>query len=328
MDLDKNIKYDHLQELGGSNYEIVDGEPNIKGWKVRNHEGRKIGKVDELLFDPVSQKVRYLVVDLDASELGLEDDRKVLVPIGVASIHDKKKYDNDVEDRDDDDNGDKVRLAGDDVLDSPYQNSRFNPHNERHLVSVPVDINQLRTLPAYKKHYVSPEVESAVMRVFQGVDNTAPYTYDSDFYKHEHFNEDRFYQSPIEGANVRGTEKIPVIEESLEIGKEAVETGRARIRTRIIEKPVEGKLDVREEHVNVERTPVNRPVSSDDTNLFKEGEIEIREFAEVPVVKKEARVVEEVSLNKEVKEKEETIRETLRSTEVDTERINRDKKKR
>jgi sporulation protein YlmC with PRC-barrel domain len=90
MDSVKNVKYDHLQELGGSNYEIVDGEPNIKGWKVRNHEGRKIGKVDELLFDPVSQKVRYLVVDLDANELGLDDDRKVLVPIGVAAIYDKK----------------------------------------------------------------------------------------------------------------------------------------------------------------------------------------------------------------------------------------------
>jgi stress response protein YsnF len=103
-----------------------------------------------------------------------------------------------------------------------------------------------------------------------------------------------------------------------------VETSRTRIKSRIIERPVEAKLDVREEHVNVERTPVDRPVSSEDSNLFKEGEIEIREFAEVPIVKKEARIVEEVSLNKEVKEKEETIRETLRSTEVDTERIKRE----
>ncbi len=45
------------------------------------------------------------------------------------------------------------------------------------------------------------------------------------------------------------------------------------------------------------------------------------EHAEVPVVTKEARVVEEISLNKEVKETDETIRETIRNTEIEAERI-------
>jgi hypothetical protein len=118
-----------------------------------------------------------------------------------------KKHDDDVDDHDDDDDSGKVRLAGPETLDSPYQKSNFNPHNERHLVSVPVDVSQLLALPAYKKHYVSPEVESTVMRIFQGEDSTGRDTYNSDFYEHEHFNEDRFYESPSEGANVRGTER-------------------------------------------------------------------------------------------------------------------------
>ena len=47
----------------------------------------------------------------------------------------------------------------------------------------------------------------------------------------------------------------------------------------------------------------------------------MRETAEVPVVSKEARVVEEVSLDKEITERQETIRDTVRNTEVDVEQI-------
>ncbi len=52
---------------------------------------------------------------------------------------------------------------------------------------------------------------------------------------------------------------------------------------------------------------------------FKEGEIEIVEHAEVPVVNKEARVVEEVQIDKEIGEREEIVREKLRKTQVDVE---------
>ena len=40
-----------MQELGGSDFEIRDGQPNIKGWKVRTDSGERIGEVDELIFD-------------------------------------------------------------------------------------------------------------------------------------------------------------------------------------------------------------------------------------------------------------------------------------
>lgn len=117
---------------------------------------------------------------------------------------------------------------------------------------------------------------------------------------------------------------IPIIEENLQVGKREVETGGVRLRSRIVERPVEENLRLRHEHVRIERNPVNRPVSASDLNTFKEGEIEMTERAEVPVVNKEARVVEEVSLSKEVEEREETIRDTVRRTEVDVENLNRD----
>jgi len=116
---------------------------------------------------------------------------------------------------------------------------------------------------------------------------------------------------------------IPIIEENLQVGKREVETGGVRLRSRIIERPVEEHLRLREERVNVTRNPVNRPVGENELNTFREGTIEMTEHAEVPVVNKEARVVEEVSLNKEVEERDEVVRDTIRKTEVDVENLNR-----
>ena len=115
---------------------------------------------------------------------------------------------------------------------------------------------------------------------------------------------------------------IKVIQENLEVGKREVERGGVRVRSRIVEKPVEESLRLREERVSVQRTPVNRPATDADLNTFQEGEISLTEHAEVPVVSKTANVVEEISVGKEVNERVETIRDTVRNTEVDVENIN------
>lgn len=121
-------------------------------------------------------------------------------------------------------------------------------------------------------------------------------------------------------ANTAGA-TAQVIEENLQVGKRVEQTGGARLRSRIVERPVEANVRLREEHINVERRPVDRPATDADFAAFKEGEIEITESAERAVVGKEARVVEEVSLGKEVTEREEIIRDTVRKTEVDVERL-------
>ena len=115
-----------------------------------------------------------------------------------------------------------------------------------------------------------------------------------------------------------------VIEENLEVGKRVEQTGGARLRSRIVERPVEASVRLREEHVTVDRHPVDRPATDADFNAFKEGTMEVTESAERAVVAKEARVVEEVTLGKEVSEREETIHDTVRKTEVDVERLDTD----
>ncbi|MEW6613622.1 YsnF/AvaK domain-containing protein [Thermithiobacillus tepidarius DSM 3134] len=118
-----------------------------------------------------------------------------------------------------------------------------------------------------------------------------------------------------------GETRIPVIEEELKVGKREVERGGARVYSHMTETPVEEQVRLREERVDVERRPVDRPASEAELNAFQEGTMEIRTTAEEPVVSKEARVVEEVVVGKEATEHTETIRGTVRATEVEVESL-------
>jgi uncharacterized protein (TIGR02271 family) len=114
---------------------------------------------------------------------------------------------------------------------------------------------------------------------------------------------------------------IQVVEENLEVCKRTVETGGVRLRSRIVARPVEESVRLREERVTLQRTPVNRPATAADLNAFQEGQIELHETAERAVVSRTANVVEEISVGKEVTEREEVIRDTVRKTEVDVEQL-------
>ena len=141
---------------------------------------------------------------------------------------------------------------------------------------------------------------------------------ESNYTEAQNYDNQRNY---AETSDLKSDAAIPVIEEELKVGKREVERGGARIKSRIIEKPVEANVRLREEHVVVNRRPVNREVTQADLNNFGEGEIELTERAEVPVVGKQARVVEEVEVGKQVEEREQTIRDTVRRTDVEVEEM-------
>jgi uncharacterized protein (TIGR02271 family) len=113
---------------------------------------------------------------------------------------------------------------------------------------------------------------------------------------------------------------IPVVEEDLRVGKREVDHGRVRVHSHVVEEPVEETVELREEHVNVERRPANRPADARDWNTFEDRTIEMSEMSEEAVADKRARVVEEVELSKDVDTRQETIRDTVRRTEVDIDR--------
>ncbi len=114
---------------------------------------------------------------------------------------------------------------------------------------------------------------------------------------------------------------IPVVREELEVGKRPVVTGGVRIYSRTVEEPVEEQVRLRQERVVVDRQPADRTASVPDQESLRDQTIDVVEMSEEPVIQKRARVVEEVRVGKESTERTETVRETLRHTEVKTEPI-------
>jgi uncharacterized protein (TIGR02271 family) len=120
------------------------------------------------------------------------------------------------------------------------------------------------------------------------------------------------------GAQAGDSARIPVIEEQLVVGKREVERGGVRVRSYVTEQPVHEQIRLREERVNVERRPVDRPA---DADAFREQSVELRATGEEAVVEKTARVVEEVLVGKDVTQRQENIGDTVRHTEVQVEQL-------
>ena len=120
-------------------------------------------------------------------------------------------------------------------------------------------------------------------------------------------------------------EHIPIVEEELRVGKREVERGGARVQTRVEETPVTEQVNLREEHVSVERRPVNQAISASDLDrgdLLQNREVEMTARAEEAVVGKEAVVREELVVRKTAEERTQNISDTVRHTEVEVDRDN------
>jgi uncharacterized protein (TIGR02271 family) len=107
-------------------------------------------------------------------------------------------------------------------------------------------------------------------------------------------------------------------EEQLRVGKREVGRGTVRVRSYVVERPVEEQVSLRQERVEIERRPVDRPVEPGDP-VFQEKVIEASERGEEVVVDKRARVVEEVGIRKDVGTRTETVRDTVREQKIDIE---------
>lgn len=120
-------------------------------------------------------------------------------------------------------------------------------------------------------------------------------------------------------AATGGEERIPLGEEQLRVGKRLAQGGRVRVRSYVVETPVEETVTLRDEHVSVERRTVDRAPTQADEVLFSERVIEATESDEEAVVSKTAHVTGEVVVSKTADERVETVRDTVRRTEVEVE---------
>jgi uncharacterized protein (TIGR02271 family) len=109
---------------------------------------------------------------------------------------------------------------------------------------------------------------------------------------------------------------VPIVEEEV-VGKREIQRGGVRVFQRVEERPVSESVTLREESVVVERHAVDRAVSGSEAAFGQTADVVVTTTEEVPVVSKEARVVEEVVVGKTETERIETVHDTVRRTDVE-----------
>jgi uncharacterized protein (TIGR02271 family) len=208
-------------------YELVDKDRDIRGWKVQDHAGNVLGKVTELIVDTERETVTHIVVDKETQyairDIEIADDRIVLGATATAM--------------------------------------------NRGGVSAAAETVRIET--------VAPAVDA------------------------------------------QGDMRLQVIEERLRVGKRQVEQGGVRVSSHVTDSPAQAQVQLKEEHVEVTRRVVDRTATATDLANLTNRTVDVVERAEVAVVAKEARVVEEVVVKRDVEERNETVNETVRRKDVE-----------
>jgi hypothetical protein len=104
--------------------------------------------------------------------------------------------------------------------------------------------------------------------------------------------------------------------------------GGARVTSSVIETPVEETVTLKEETVKANRKEADRVLDADEAeDAFEEKTVEMMGTKEEAEVQKEARVVGEVELKKEAKERQKTVSDTVRKADVEVEEVGASSKK-
>jgi PRC-barrel domain len=244
------MKHRKLQELDRSDFQIIEGDPDIRGWDVKDATGQKIGEVEELIVDAAEKKVRYMVVDLKGKAKDLKE-HPVLIPIGMATLHEKE----------------------DDVL---------LPN---------INIDQLNKLPEYDRDRLDNDVEKQICTVlgrgeFQS-GRPAENSNSGEFYRHDYFNDDNLYKNRLHQAEpVRNSNRETEYDKGLRLWEMRSEGGiisgshgnsdrtqdlddernsSDRIRSR------RQAYEERKRHTSEERTHSNREDHSIERRIRDEG---------------------------------------------------------
>lgn len=104
---EKNLNY--LSEL--SDYKVASDDPDIRGWKIKDRDGRTVGKVDDFIVHKGSERVVYVDVEVDKDLIDIDRDpfqkepsstgvseyidrsgeNHVIIPIGMVDIDTEHK---------------------------------------------------------------------------------------------------------------------------------------------------------------------------------------------------------------------------------------------
>jgi uncharacterized protein (TIGR02271 family) len=261
-------------------FKVADGDPDIRGWDVKSSDGRKIGKVEELLVDTAAMRVRYIEVELDKKAAGLDENRHVLVPIGTARL-------------DDDDDDVYVNMASADLASMPaYDRNSFGRDYETSL----------------RSRYAAGTAGA-------GAAAAAGTGRDEDFYGHDLYDDREFFGKRRQGRE--NENYLTLAEERLNVDKRRQEAGEVQVRKVVETEHVRESVPVTREEVTVERRPVSADAARDTDVRIGEDEIRVPVMEEKVVAEKRVVPKEEVVIKKGAVTEEQTVEADLRKERLD-----------
>jgi photosynthetic reaction center H subunit len=222
-----------------NDFEVAEGYPDIRGWRVASADGQEVGKVHDLLIDVDQMRTRYLDVRLTKELAASPGDRDVLVPIGTAQV-----------------------VEGKDVVRVPLTAERFG------LLPVYDHGRLTRTHELeVRRHFSLGEAAAAA------VAGTAATTAARDFYDDEGYDDRRFFgkRRPREDAEIaaRRVDAERAEAARVDAARDADVRRDAEVRRDATERAVERDTrDTREARDNEIRVPVER----DDAVVLKRGD--------------------------------------------------------
>ncbi|MFM2304070.1 MAG: hypothetical protein RLZZ135_1480 [Cyanobacteriota bacterium] len=244
----------------------------------------KVGSVDDILVDDRGS-FRYFVINTGVWILG----KKTLLPIGLARIDTTHR-----------------RVYADTLSKSQVEGlPEFDGLN-----SVNYEQEE-RTRGVYRAATV--DTENPLRDAAMASSSTAPTfpPYDADTYDYDR-------DAALYDLNDPARQNLKLYEERLIANKTRQKTGEVAIGKRVETEAAKVAVPVEKERVVIERTPGDAKAVSVGEADFQAGEVARMEvYEEVPEIRKETYVREEVNIRKEVDRETVTAEEQLRREELD-----------
>lgn len=287
-------------------YKVADGYPDPRGWDVKTSDGRKVGKVDDLIVDTEAMRVRYVSVEVDRSlgelardaatpgDQGAADGTHTLIPVGSVQL---------------DDRHDDVLVSGytlEQVAGLPRYAGGAGRTIGRDYESSLVDRHRARG--------VGGAVAAAGAAVAAGAekvkDAVAGDAHAHD-YEHDDYNDQRLYASRRAGLTDE-QRRLVLAREELAVGKRQTSAGEVELRKTVESAPVREQVQLRHDEVTVERRPVTDPSAVGSEPQIREDEIRIPVMEEQVVMQKVLVPREEIIVRRSAVVENQTVQDTVR----------------
>lgn len=284
-DMTTSANQDLRRLSDADDFDVAEGYPDIRGWEVKGPDGRKLGKVKDLIVSVSEMRVRYVDVDVDRSLRGTaatDDDGHALLPIGAVELDDKN----------------------DDVLASGLG-------------------SDFASYPRYGGTEITHGYESTLReRLGAGgaaaAGMAATQSGSRDFYEHEQYDDQKAYakRRPARGASA--DETMTLHEEELNIGKRQVQAGEVDVRKRVETEHVREQVELAHDEVSVDRRPLSGAEAA-NARIGEDEEIRVPVMREEAVVSKQAVAREEIIVRKQARTENKTVEADLKRERVEIE---------